>query len=182
MMLYLIDERTRSAGVPQPRGLDFLAQRPTTDFRELWRRNIQTLPGHNDAQIVFATETDDVRALLQQAIALVGTPRSIWMLRVLAHAAPAYIGLGTGVRMAQATLFSVLAQYMTSRDGGGRGVEIHGCQVSGSRRGGDLLQAIADAVGMPVRASPQVQRPDTEFRFEGTFTTFEPRARRRAGR
>ena len=181
MMVYLIDKRARSAGVPEPAGLVGLRAPASHDFEALWRRDIGSLPGHRDPRIVFANATDDIQFLIQQATGLVGTPWSIWMLRILAHGSPGYIQLGTGVEASQARNFSLLAQYMTPQRMNGRGVQIHGCNVGEGRYGRHLLQALADAVGMPVTASTKVQRPDTNFLFEGgPSITVEPRRTHRA--
>ena len=180
MMVYLIDRRANSAGVPEPAGLAGLRAPDSHDFEGLWRRVIESLPGHHDAQIVFANATDDIQSLVRQVIELVRTPWSIWMLRILAHGRPGYIELGTGVEASRARNFSVLARYMTPQNRNGRGVQIHGCNVGESRHGRQLLQALADAVGMPVSASPQVQRPDTHFSFEGPSITLPPRHTHRA--
>ncbi len=175
MIVYLIDRRAASAGVPQPAGIAGLRAAPP-DFESQWRRVIRSLPGHGDAQIVFANASDTIPSLLQQAAVLARTPWTIWMLRILAHGLPGYIELGTGVRSPQARNFSTLAQYMTPGRMNGRGVQIHGCNVGQNRQGRQLLQAIANALDLPVMASPQVQRPDTRFQFEGDTVTVNPRA------
>lgn len=176
MMVYLIDKRASSAGVPRPAGLAALQADPS-GFEARWRRVIQSLPGHRDAQIVFAETDDRVGSLIERVIALVPTPWTIFMLRILAHGTPGHIELGTGVRHGQARQFSSLAHYMTPAHLRGQGVQIHGCNVGQGRHGTQLLQAIADAVGMPVSASPVVQTPDTHFHFEGSTTTVEPQRR-----
>lgn len=173
MMVYLIDKRASSAGVPRPDGLAALRADPS-GFEARWRRVIQSLPGHGDARIVFAETRDRVESLIEQVIAQVRTPWTIYLLRILAHGSPGYMELGTGVQHGQARLFSRLAHYMTPTHLRGRGVQIHGCNVGQGRHGTQLLQAIADAVGMPVSASPTVQIPDTHFHFEGSTTTVEP--------
>lgn len=177
MMVYLIDKRVSSASVPRPAGLAALQADPS-GFEARWRNVIQSLPGHGDAQIVFAEADNSVTSLIQRVIPLVRTPWTIFMLRILAHGSPGYIELGTGVRLRQARVFSSLAQYMTPAHLRGRGVQIHGCNVGQGRIGTQLLQAIADAVGMPVSASSVVQTPDPHFHFEGSTTTVEPHRRR----
>ena len=181
MMVYLIDRRTGSAGVPPPAGLAGLS-RYSDGFEARWTRVIRSLPGHDDAQIVFVNATDQIQPLMRQVVELVRTPWSIWMLRILAHGAPGYVELGTGVRAEQARDFSILAHSMTPARMGGRGVQIHGCNVGESRGGSRLLQQIANAIGLPVTASPRVQNPDTNFRFEGTSVTVEPQRRGRGDR
>ena len=176
MMVYLIDKRASSAGVPRPAGLAALRADPS-GFEARWRRVIGSLRGHDDAQIVFADSGDSVESLLQRVIDRVPNPWSIYMLRILAHGSPGFIQLGTGVRQGQARLFSRLAHHMTPERLRGRGVQIHGCNVGQGRRGARLLQSIANAIGTPVAASPVVQTPDTRFRFEGSATTAEPQRR-----
>lgn len=177
MMVYLIDRRAASAGVPRPSGLAALRADPS-GFEARWRRVIQSLPGHGDAQILFADPNDSIESLIRRVVAMVRAPWSIFMLRILAHGAPGHIQLGAGVGHAEAELFSDLAHYMTPEHMQGRGVQIHGCNVSQGPQGRRLLQAIADAVDMPVSASPEVQSPDTHFHFEGGAVTVEPRSRR----
>ncbi|MCB1984244.1 MAG: DUF4347 domain-containing protein [Burkholderiales bacterium] len=167
MMVYLIDRRASSAGIPRPAGIVGLEAGPP-GFEARWRRVIQSLPGHDDAKIVFASSNDTIDSLIQQTTDLVRTPWTIYMLRILAHGfSDGYIELGTGVRHGQARIFSRLAHYMTPERMHGRGIQIHGCNVGQGAGGMRLLQAIADAVGMPVTASTAVQQPDTYFRFEG---------------
>ena len=177
MMVYLVDKRAFSAGVPQRAGLSGLRAGPS-GFEARWRGVIQSLPGHGDAHIVFAETGDTVESLIQRVIALVRTPWSIFVLRILAHGSSGYIELGTGMRHGQARPFFSLAHYMTPAHLRGRGIEIHGCNVAEGWHGTHLLQAIADAAGVPVSASSAQQSPDTRFHFEGNVTKVQPRLRR----
>ncbi len=87
--------------------------------------------------------------------------------------------MGRGLRVPEARQFAPLANYMTPN---GRGVEIHGCNVTANRAGERLVQTLANAVQMPVTASPDVQGADNRFQFERRVVTVQPRGRRAPAR
>lgn len=171
MMVYLIDSRVPVA--PQPSGVAGLL-RNTTDIDEGWRRVVSALPGHEDCQVVLAQPEDEIPDLVDSLIQAVRTLRTIWLLRILAHGDAGWLELGTGMRVPQAGHFAPLANYMTAE---GRGVEIHGCNVAGNQQGRRLIQRLANAVRMPVTASPDVQFADNRFTFDGTTVTAQPARR-----
>jgi hypothetical protein len=180
MMVYIIDSRAASAGVPQPVDLTGLNAPPPSGFEARWRRAIASLPGHADAGIVFAQPNDSIQSLIQRVISLVPHPWSIYMLRIVAHGYPGSLDLGTGLNRSRAMLFHPLGHFMTPTHLGGRGIQIHGCNVAEGPAGRAFLQALANAVQMPVSGGVMVQIPDSRFHFEGDAAVIEPQRRRRA--
>jgi hypothetical protein len=126
--------------------------------------------------------------------------RTIWLLRLFAHANAGCLNLGAGLNAENARKFQQLSAFMTPERRGGRGIEIHGCsaaatvQAEGVFDGGSptqisefnarnpgqggqgysLMKALASAVGVPVRAALWTQVVDAEFRFEGPTVKVYP--------
>ena len=171
MMVYLIDNRAPNA--PAPASLDALALHHDR-FEDGWRRVLRALPGHENAEILFVGPDENLIDIMARVIAVVHTAWSIYLLRIIAHGSPGYLELGAGVARSQAREFRQLARSLTPAHLNGRGVEIHGCNVASGASGRALLQRIADAVGMPVSGTTDVQLADNRFQFEGNLTRFEP--------
>jgi len=171
MMVYMLARDIPTA--PRPSGLGGLA-RGTGSFEEGWERVIRDLPGHSDAQILFVNESESFQQVCERVIAAAGPAWNIYMLRIIAHGAPAYIQLGEGVRTGQVRQFRRLSNCMTPVRLNGRGLEIHGCNVSEGTRGTRFVQRIANFLTLPVASSPDFQLTDNRFQFEGGVTRFEP--------
>jgi hypothetical protein len=142
-----------------------------------------------------STSISMIATLIAQAA---GRHRSIWLLRLFAHANAGLLNLGAGLNAGNAHEFQQLRAFMTPERNGGRGIEIHGCsaaatvQSEGIYEGGsqisefnarnpgqggqgyELMKALAAAVNMPVRAALWTQAVDAEFRFEGPTVKVYP--------
>jgi hypothetical protein len=164
MMVYVIDRR--STDPPQPSGIGSLQRRSDT-FEEGWRRVIRALPGHEDSQVLFVQENEHWGDVVERINAAAGNAWSIYMLRFLAHAAPAYVELGTGISTSNIHHFGRLKQFMTPLNMNGRGIEFHGCNVGRGERGRRFIQRISNIIELPVAASSVRQFGDNRFRFEG---------------
>jgi len=151
----------------------------------------------SDIKIVTILESDSLNVAIDKIRVKARTEGNIWLLRIIAHAYPGRVLLGSGfVEAGHARAFSVLAPYFTP---GCPGIEFHSCNlasstpetiaqidVTGATRthsygtpgrgsndgiGPAFLLAIAQATGVNVTAGYDTQFVDRGFRWEGRGTT-----------
>ncbi|NNG02584.1 MAG: hypothetical protein HKM95_00590 [Inquilinus sp.] len=124
--------------------------------------------------------------------------RSIWLLILNSHGGPGTVSIGAGLDAATVFHLAPVRTYMTP---GGRGVEIHACNVASEGialergrpthsdprpYGEEFIQRMAYTLGCPVRASRQFQsgyasswgiphRGNDDYgRFEGDMVLVQP--------
>lgn len=150
-----------------------------------------------DYKIVSIAETDSLHDAVEKIRQKARHERNIWLLRIIAHGFPGGFQFGNGrVNVGNVSLLHDLAAYFTP---GGRGIELHCCNVASATGsltreiaiGGDgsatcmsdrgtpgrssgvgyaFMHALAETTGVAVVGSYDTQYADSGFRWEGRGT------------
>ena len=151
---------------------------------------------------VYSSES--LSAIVERVVGACTHPRSIWLLRIMAHGNSGYVQLGREpLNRNSCREFKSLRGYLTP---GGIGIALHSCGPAshtsitrdpddwlerllvdkdswvtipgtvgpGGGSGVDFLRQLASYTGVPVRGGVNTQRPDSDFRFEGPSIAVSP--------
>jgi hypothetical protein len=160
-------------------------------------------PRRHVARIV-AGALESLDNILRRVIQESEGPRSIWLLRIMAHGDHGYVQLGgSGLDRNTSSEFAVLRDYFTP---GGIGIALHSCGpashtsmcrnpegwleelttgkhqciavqgqlIAGGGSGVEFLTGLARVARVPVRGGINLQMPDAHFSYEGPSIAVSP--------
>ena len=160
-------------------------------------RAARTSTPNTRVAVIDVYNRDSLSTIVQKVIESCTHPRSIWLLRILAHGNSGYVQLGREpFNLSSCYNFKPLRNYFTpsgigialhscgpaSRTpitrnpdgwleqlivGKDHYVTIHGTVGPGGGSGVNFLRRLAICTGVPVRGGVNPQTPDQNFRFEG---------------
>ncbi len=154
----------------------------------------------SDVEHITVSPSQSIDAVARAIIRTAGNLRSIWLLIFNSHGGSGHVNIGTGLDYMSVYELAPVQPYMTPRPGG-RGVEIHSCNVAAAaylrsqtpaesfQWGEEFMKRMASVLNCNVRGSTEFQLgyeesvfgpnwgTDDYGRFEGGFTMAQPTGR-----